>query len=154
MRKKRRINYAALMLVMMMTIALTLFGCGENKPEKGTTESTEVVTNEQLSEEEVTVLGEGETKFLFSVMDKEGNETKFEICTNKEMVGEALLDLGLISGDEGEFGLYIKEVNGITADYDIDQTYWAFYINGEYATSGADTTAIEEGAEYLLKVEK
>ena len=48
----------------------------------------------------------------------------------------------------------MKTVNGITADYDVDQTYWAFYVNGEYATSGADTTAIEEGAAYSFKVEK
>lgn len=45
-------------------------------------------------------------------------------------------------------------VNGIIADYDVDKTYWAFYINGEYAMSGVDTTKIEEGAAYSLKVEK
>ena len=87
-------------------------------------------------------------------MDKDGNETNFEIHTDKEIVGEALLDLELIAGDEGEFGLYVKTVNGITADYDVDQTYWAFYVDGEYAMSGVDATTIEDGMTYAFKVEK
>lgn len=99
------------------------------------------------------VLGEGSTKFTFSVTDQDGNETEFEIHTDKETVGEALLELGLIEGDEGEYGLYVKTVNGITADYDKDGVYWAFYVNGEYAVSGVDSTAVTEGDTYSFKVE-
>ena len=63
-------------------------------------------------------------------------------------------ELNLIAGDESEYGLYVKQVNGITADYDVDQTYWAFYINGEMAMTGVDTTDVEAGATYSFKVEK
>ena len=70
------------------------------------------------------------------VVDKEGTETSFEIHTDKKMVGEALQECGLLEGEDGPYGLYVKTVNGITADYDVDQTYWAFYINGEYAMTG------------------
>jgi len=92
--------------------------------------------------------------FDFIVVDKDGAEACFEIHTDAEVVGDALLALDLISGDVGEYGLYVKSVNGITADYDVDQTYWAFYVNGEYATAGVDTTVIEEGTTYSFKVEK
>ena len=85
--------------------------------------------------------------------DKDGNETQFTIHTDKETVGEALLELNLIAGDESEYGLYVKTVNGITADYDSDGVYWAFYVNGEYATAGVDSTPITEGDSYALKVE-
>ena len=85
--------------------------------------------------------------------DKDGKETQFEIHTDKESVGEALQELGLIDGEEGEYGLFVKTVNGITADYDADGVYWAFYINGEYANSGIDVTKITEGDSYALKVE-
>ena len=44
-------------------------------------------------------------------------------------------------------------VNGITADYDTDGKYWAFYINGEYATTGVDATEIDEEAVYTFAVE-
>ena len=74
--------------------------------------------------------------------------------TDKKMVGEALQECGLLEGEDGPYGLYVKTVNGITADYDVDQTYWAFYINGEYAMTGVDVTEITEGGSYSLKVEK
>ena len=48
----------------------------------------------------------------------------------------------------------IKEVNGILADYEKDATYWGFYINGEYAMTGADMTDAVDGDSYLFKVEK
>ena len=57
-------------------------------------------------------------------------------------------------GEDGQYGLYVKTVNGITADYDVDGTYWAFYINGEYAMSGVDVTDIAAGSTYAFKVEK
>ena len=78
----------------------------------------------------------------------------FTIKTDKDTVGAALLEHGLIAGEEGAYGLYIKQVNGITADYDVDQTYWSFYINGEYAMTGVDTTEITEGATYRLEYTK
>ena len=98
-------------------------------------------------------LGEGSTKFTFTVVDKEGNETQFEIHTDKETVGEALTELGLIAGEESSYGLYVKTVNGITADYDKDGAYWAFYVNGEYAQTGVDSTMITEGDNYSFQVE-
>ena len=81
-------------------------------------------------------------------------DASFEIHTDKTIVGEALLDLELIEGDMGDFGLYVKTVNGITADYDTDGTYWAFYVNGEYAMTGVDMTDIVDGDTYSFKVEK
>ena len=70
------------------------------------------------------------------------------------MVGDALTELNLISGDEGDYGLYVKTVNGITADYDTDGSYWAFYVNNEYAQTGVDLTPITEGDYYSFKIEK
>ena len=93
-------------------------------------------------------------QFTFVVVDGNGIETTFQISTDKNIVGDALLAEGLIAGEEGAYGLYVKTVNGITADYDVDKTYWAFYINGEYAFTGVDATPIEEGATYTFKVEK
>lgn len=98
-------------------------------------------------------LGEGGTQFNFTVSDKDGKETVFEIHTDKQIVGDALSELGLIEGEESEYGLFVKTVNGITADYDKDGVYWAFYINGEYASTGVDSTAITEGDSYSFRVE-
>ena len=96
----------------------------------------------------------GTKEFTFVVADLNGNETTFNIKTDKATVGEALIDENLIEGDEGAYGLYVKKVNGIEAIYENDGTYWSFYINGEYAMTGVDTTNVEDGATYMFKVEK
>ncbi|MBE5927247.1 MAG: DUF4430 domain-containing protein [Lachnospiraceae bacterium] len=147
----KKISSWLICMMLVVTMAFMVVGCGKND-----TENTTTTTESQSASEEskVTVLGEGNTKFAFTVVDKDGNETEFEINTDKETVGDALLEVELIEGEESEYGLYVKKVNGITADYDKDQTYWAFYVNGEYASSGVDTTTIENGAEYMFKVEK
>ena len=80
----------------------------------------------------------------------DGKETAFEIHTDKTVVGEALQALGLIEGEEGPYGLYVKKVNGIVADYDENMSYWAFYIGGEYAMTGIYDTDIEAGMVYKL----
>ena len=98
--------------------------------------------------------GLGEKTFAFQVTDDEGNVTSVTVSTDAETVGEALEELGIIAGDESEWGLYVKTINGITADYDTDGSYWAFYIDGEYAMTGVDATEIDEDAVYAFAIEK
>ena len=93
------------------------------------------------------------TSFTVVTTDLEGNETTHKIKTDAATVGEALIEEGLIAGDPSDYGLYITTVNGITLDWDKDGKYWAFYINGEYAQTGVDTTDVEDGAVYTFKPE-
>lgn len=154
--RNKKISTLLMTTILVASMLLGTAGCGGNNQEQNQQvenklQSTEV---QNAEDSQVTVLGEGSIQFVFTVIDKAGNETAFEIHTDKEIVGDALLELALIAGEDGAYGLYVKEVNGIVADYDTDQTYWAFYVNGEYATSGVDTTPIEEGMTYTFKVEK
>ena len=100
-----------------------------------------------------TTLGEGETTLTVEVKI-EDKTVVFTIKTDADTVGAALLENGLIAGEESAYGLYVKVVNGVTADYDIDGSYWAFWINGEYAMGGVDTTEIKEGERYTLEYTK
>ena len=96
--------------------------------------------------------GQGETEFVL-VVDYL-NETAIVIVkTDAATVGEALQELNIVAGEQSEWGLYVKTVNGITADYNVDGSYWAFYIDGEYATTGLDATEINPESVYLLTVE-
>ena len=83
----------------------------------------------------------------------DGKETTFDYTSDKATVGEALVAEGLIEGHDTEYGLYVDSVNGIALDWDKDGKYWAFYINGEYAMTGVDSTEITEGATYAFKPE-
>ncbi len=137
-------------MVLIAAMALLTIGCSDNK----TTSTPSSQGSSTLSQSDITVLGEGKTEFPFTVTDADGNETIFEIHTNKTTVGEALLELKLIAGEVSDYGLYVKTVNGLTLDYNTDGKYWAFYVDGSYATSGVDTTEITAGSTYSFKAEK
>lgn len=131
----RKLLSFILCIVLIAAMALFATGCNDKTaPEK-------IVT-------EVIEKGEGKTAFNFEVTDIDGKTTKFLVKTDKTIVGDALQELDLITGDSGPYGLYVKSVNGITADYDKDGCYWAFYTNGEYATKGVDQTTIDTTATY------
>ncbi len=142
--RKRLSLFLCMMLIAAMALVTT--GCSDN-----TANQSEVATEQRTKAE---VVGEGSTVFAFTVIDADGTETAFEVHTDKTTVGEALLDCGLIEGDQGDYGLYVKKVNGVTADYDTDGAYWSFYVDGEYAQAGVDATNIEQGKTYTFKYEK
>lgn len=121
-------------VVLIAAMALTFTGCGGNN---------NTTTTEAGSKVSFTVV----------VTDPEGTETTFDVSTDKETVGEALLEEGLIAGEDSDYGLYVTTVNGITLDWEKDQMYWAFYIDGEYAQTGVDSTNVAEGTVYSFKAE-
>ena len=136
-------------VVMIAAISLFTFGCTDNNPAETTASSTASV-----SEEKLTVLGEGQKTFFFTAVDTDGKETKWEIHTDEKVVGKALLAFGLIAGDDGPYGLYVKTVKDITIDYDTDGMYWAFYIGEEMAPTGVDMTEIVNGTAYRFVATK
>ena len=86
--------------------------------------------------------------------DQDGKAVTFTVHTDEKTVGDALLKLHVVAGEASSYGLYVKTVNGMTADYDKDGVYWAFYIDGEYAMTGVDATNITDGAQYVFRMEK
>ena len=143
-------SLSSLLLCLMLTVAMAFSAVGCSSEDPAPTDSGE---NFLSAREETMVLGEGQTTFSLLVVDQEGTEYTFQVHTDQETVGAALLEEGLIAGEEGAYGLYITSVLGMTADYEADQAYWAFYINGDYANTGVDTTTILAGDSYELQYE-
>ena len=137
-----------LCMVLIAAVALLATGCSENKTLKNDSAGITIPV------ESGSVLGQGAVQFTFVIVDKDGAETTVEVHTDETIVGKALLALGLIEGEEGPYGMYTKKVNGISADYDKDGVYWAFYEGDSYAMQGVDQTEIVPGAVYAFKVEK
>ena len=144
--KQKLSRILSVLFVVLMLMSFTACKKEVTKEEEKTVWSDATYTSD-------TSLGEGEKNFTFKVTagDKSVN---FDIHTDEATVGDALEELSLISGDESEYGLYVKYVNGIYADYDVNATYWAFYINGEMAPAGVDMTEIEDGASYEMQYTK
>ena len=134
-----------LALLLTLLTLFSLIACGNTVDKEGLWESATYRRDMEF--------GKGEKTVAVIVSVGESAVT-FTIHTDKDTVGAALLEHDLISGEESMYGLYVKRVNGITADYDVDQSYWAFYVNGEYAMSGVDLTEIDESAEYKLEYAK
>lgn len=132
----------SLVLVMLLTCFV---GCSKKA------EATGLWQNATYTEDKS--FGNGSKTIKVEVKAEEKSVT-FTIKTDKETVGAALLEHSLIAGDEGDYGLYVKKVNGIVADYDVDKSYWGFYINAEYAMTGVDQTTIDESAAYKLEYTK
>ena len=91
---------------------------------------------------------EGSKAFTVLVVHADGAEKKFEYKTDGEYLGPVLVEKGLIVESDSP-GLY-NTVDGITADWNVDQSYWAFYINGEMAMYGMDDAVIHNGDIFKL----
>ena len=164
-----RKTLSVLLVAAMAVSALCLTGCSGQPETPDTTAqpaattaaaTTEAATTEAATTEAATTeaaaateVGEGSTSFAFQVTFADGSRQDYTVKTDSTVVGEALQDAGLIAGEESEYGLYVKTVAGQTLDYDADGMYWAFYVNGEYATSGVDTTNIDAGSTYEFRAE-
>jgi len=133
-----------LALLLLLSTLLTLAACTQVE-KTGAWESAILLSDKTL--------GTGEKTVVVQIAAEEQMIT-LTIQADKKTVGDALAEHGLIEGDEGDFGLYVKRVNGIEADYDKDRTYWAFYIDGEYGMTGVDLTEIKEGVVYRLEKTK
>lgn len=92
-----------------------------------------------------TTLGEGAIAMTV-IVSAEDKEVTLTINTDKSTVAEVLQEHNLIEGADGMYTV----VNGMTADYNVDQTYWAFYENDAYANQGMDTTTIDPAVTYKL----
>ncbi len=156
---KRRMM--CLMLVVMMCLSmLSLCACDSQKPEAS---ANQVETQAEPKEEKPAVdplwenatyledvtLGEGKTKIYVAVRAGE-KAIVVTINTDAKTLQDALTSVDLVQGEESEYGLYIKTVNGILADYDVDQSYWAINKDGEYMMEGANTAKIVTGDSFEL----
>lgn len=152
MKKTKAFKFLSFLLCVVLVAAIALFTSACND-KTGTPSVPEDLTPSQSDQNGGNVVGEGATQFAFEITFKDGSEKAYTVKTDKKTVGEALTDAGLILGENGPYGLMVETVDGETVTYEKDKKYWAFYVNGEYAMSGVDTTEIKDGETYAFKVE-
>lgn len=99
------------------------------------------------------VYGTGAKSFTMEITDDNGDLKTYKVNTDETTIGDALIKVELIPADSKENGFF-STLNGITADFNTDQSYWGFYISGTYASEGVFTTNIVNGTVYSFKYEK
>ncbi|MBQ3075051.1 MAG: DUF4430 domain-containing protein [Clostridia bacterium] len=152
-----------LAILFTMTLLFTLVSCAANEPEEPK-ETVSALTEEQAKTQsgegvpaeglwktatyrEDKTFGDGAKTVKVTVKAEESSVT-FTIKTDKDNLADALLEHKLVEGEDGAYGLYIKKVNGILADYDVDQTYWSFQIDGEAQMTGVSDAKIQGGESF------
>ena len=128
---------AALVLIAFMLVILVACGSAAQSPGSAAGGAAQDI-------------GQGSVAFRFEVTDDTETVNVWNVHTDETTVGAALVEVDLISGDVSDFGLMVREVNGLVADFDANQAWWAFYIDGEMAMEGVDTTEIEPEKVYAF----
>ena len=94
----------------------------------------------------------GAKAITIEVIGNEQKSTVYEVNTDAEYLRQAMEEAkGLeFSGTESEYGLSLMTVNGITADFNVDSSYWSIMVNGEYGMFGIDSQPVTDGDQYQL----
>ena len=125
-------------------------------PESTASEPTSSPDSDPLSSlwdsalyKEDTELGEGAHSVQVEVQIG-GRSVTLTVKSDKDNLADMLTESGLVEGDVSEYGLYIKKVNGVTADSDTDGAYWGLNKDGEPTPVGASAITVKDGEHYEL----
>lgn len=135
-------------LLLALVLAIGMFaGCAGNK-EPSSQQSSAVSANEPSSQQGSDVSA-AVTNITVKVVHKDGSEKEFPIAAQGETLREALEQEKLVEGEESEYGLFVKTVDGETVD-DGNQEWWCLTKGGETVNTGVDGVKIAEGDVYEL----
>ena len=131
---KKRTKLITAITVIIAAILILYFGVYQNFGPKASA-GAKTYTLEVVNDQGETKSYEGRTdaEFLSGIMDELQAEGDFSY-----------------EGTDGDYGLYINTVNGLTADYDKDGAYWSIMVNGDYGQYGADSQPVADGDDYQL----
>ncbi len=143
MKRKNLFVRISLALTLLLLVAAVFVGCGA--PEE--TVADTVFENAEK-------IGEGANTFVFVATFEDKTAKVYEVSTDEETVGAALTALELIDGEVGQFGLTVETVCGVTVDFGADSSYWAIYVDDDYAMTGIDSIKCTDVKKVELRFEK
>ena len=89
-------------------------------------------------------------KITVVVVKSDGTEIKHNITTNATNLEDVFAAQDFVKGENGAYGLYITEVEGEFAKYEVNNCYWAMYRGDVALETGAKDTLIQDGEIYKL----
>ncbi len=91
----------------------------------------------------------GDKDVTVTVVYEDKTQKEFEISTEAENLGDALLQAGLVTEEEHKKGYY-QHINGVRADYTLDGAWWCVTKGGEMTTAGANELPIADGDSFEI----
>ncbi|MBP3657508.1 MAG: DUF4430 domain-containing protein [Clostridia bacterium] len=94
----------------------------------------------------------GSKNITIEVTDNNAKTVSYSLKTDAEFLLQAMEEAeGLtFEGEEGPYGMMISTVNGVTADYNVDASYWSFNVNGEYCNYGVSEQPVNDGDAFAI----
>ena len=90
---------------------------------------------------------EGVKEISVTVTHTDGTTRTEEFETTAQVLSDALDGHIEIDGEESEYGLFVKTVDGEYAD-DTEGVYWMFDVNGAMGEYGVDSQPVTDGDAY------
>lgn len=137
---------------LLCAISVALTACGESAGNSGESHESVISSADRWSGAVYTEdaeIGAGAHTALITVTI-EDKSVVITVKSDKVNLAEMLVESGLVEGDEGEYGLFIKRVNGVLADYDADGSYWSLMQSGVPTAAGASSITVKDGDAYEL----
>lgn len=138
--RNRRIIKRMVCFIIISLLCISMTGCKKEEEKAPSLWGNAIYTEDKT-------FGNGAKTFELEVKAEDKSVT-FTIKTDADNLEDALTENKLVEGEEGAYGLYIKKVNGITADYDVDQSFWSLSQNGTPLSTSASGAEIKGGEHF------
>lgn len=126
-----RKSFAFVAAAIMVLTVFTLAGCSN------ASENTDPDSNVSVDSREMSV--------TFKIIFEDGSEKSVSLKTQKATLAEALVEAGII--EYSADGFYTT-IDGVTADYGKDGSWWCITKNGEMTNYGLNDLKIADGESY------
>ncbi len=123
-----------LTLILCLCLCLAVFaGCEAQPQESAPADSSS--------------LAEEKAQITVKIVFPDGTDKTLSIGTDKQFLAEALVDEGII--EYVESGLYTT-VDGVTADFSADGSWWCLTKDGAMTNDGLNTQPIADGDKFEI----
>lgn len=123
--KNKKIILAAIALVLVAATMLAVYFITRPKPQ------------------------EGQKNITVTVLHSSGQKKVFSYTTDGDYLGPVLEEAGLIVMDDEQKTMF-STVDGEKAVWAENNSYWALYVDGQYAMVGINEVPLQDGGSYKL----
>ncbi len=95
----------------------------------------------------------GSKSIVITVTYEDKTQQNYELKTDAEYLKEAAETVLTLDGENTQYGYTVYAINGVEANFNDGNAYWALYVNGEYGNYGVDSQPVTDGDTYAFVYE-
>ena len=130
----RKVLMTVIAAVLIVSSLFTLAACGKKNDPVASSQSVE----------------DAKVSITFKIV-KDGQTSEFPLETSKKYLADALVEAKLVEyASDG----YYTTINGITADWNTDKSYWWITVDGKDSMKGLNDIELTDGGSYEVTYKK